>query len=106
MKQFIVSSWEAVMDNRRNPLSHLDLASQHYFMQVLGWMWSMVFCLTFLSIFQFGYVWMAHLLIFGGIAMTVSLFREAERHAALQAVAPTSELGHASRCVWKLDSEA
>ena len=50
MKKFIVNCWNAVMDNRRNPLSHLDLASQHYFMQVLGWMWSMVFSLSFLSI--------------------------------------------------------
>lgn len=106
MKQFIVNSWDAVMDNRRNPLRHLDLASQHYFMQVLGWMWSMVFSLAFLSIFQFGYVWMAHLLIFGGIAMTVSLFREAERRTASKLPAPTSELGRASRCVWKLDTEA
>ena len=79
MKHFIISSWDAVMDNRHNPLRHLDLASQHYFMQVLGWMWSMVFSLSFLSIFYFGYVWMAHLLVFGGIALTVSVFREAER---------------------------
>jgi hypothetical protein len=105
MKQFIVSSWDAVMDSERNPLRHLDLASQHYLMQVLGWMWSMVFSLAFLSIFQFGYVWMAHLLIIGGIAMTVSLFREAEKQASAVVVA-RDDLGHASRCVWKLDSEA
>ena len=40
MKEFMTESWSAVMDNRRSPLRHLDLASQHYFMQVLGWMWS------------------------------------------------------------------
>lgn len=106
MKHFIVTSWDAVMDNRRNPLRHLDLASQHYFMQVLGWMWSMVFSLSFLSIFQFGYIWMAHLLIFGGIAMTVALFREAEKRSTRQVMLPQPELSHASRCVWKLDSEA
>ena len=105
MKQFIISSWDAVMDNRRNPLRHLDLASQHYFMQVLGWMWSMVFSLSFLSIFYFGYVWMAHLLVFGGIALTVSVFREAERE---RVKVPVGEgpLSGANRCVWKLDSEA
>ena len=54
MKHAIVETWDAVMDNRHNPLRHLDLASQHYLMQVLGWMWSMVFCLSFLSIVQFG----------------------------------------------------
>ena len=105
MKAFIVSSWEAIMDNRKNPLHHLDLATQHYFMQVLGWMWSMVFSLTFLSIFQFGLVWLGHLLVFGGMAMTVAVFREAEKqreHAAL----PATGLSAASQCVWKLDTEA
>lgn len=43
MKEAIENTWKAVMDNRHNPLRHLDLASQHYLMQVLGWMWSMVF---------------------------------------------------------------
>lgn len=105
MKEFIVSSWEAVMDSQRNPLRHLDLASQHYIMQALGWMWSMVFSLSFLSIFQFGYVWMAHLLMIGGVAFTVSVFREADRQRLLTEPA-SSELSSASRCIWKLDSEA
>ena len=105
MKKAIVESWDAVMDNRRNPLRHLDLASQHYFMQVLGWMWSMVSSLAFLSIFHFGYVWLAHLLVIAGIGMTVAVFRESERQAApLPEAAP--ELSTASRCVWKIDSEA
>jgi hypothetical protein len=105
MKHFIVSSWDAVMNNQHNPLRHLDLASQHYFMQVLGWMWSMVFSLTFLSIFHFGLTWMAHCLLFGGIAATVAVFRESERQSARLSAA-TIELSAASRCVWKMDSEA
>jgi hypothetical protein len=105
MKTFIVNTWDALMDSRHNPLRHLDLASQHYFMQVLGWMWSMVFSLSFLSIFHFGYVWMAHLLVFGGVAMTVAVFREAEKQQVCPAVEPDT-LGNASACVWKLDSEA
>jgi hypothetical protein len=105
MKEFVISTWEALMDSRRNPLRHLDLASQHYMMQVLGWMWSMVFSLSFLSIFQFGYVWMAHLLMIGGVTFTVSVFREAERQR-MNAAAVPAKLSSASRCVWKLDSEA
>lgn len=105
MKKFFVESWTAVMDNRRNPLRHLDLALQHYFMQVLGWMWSMVFCLSFLSIFHFGYVWAAHLLVFGGVAFTVAVFRESEKRRAAVEMA-TTELSASSQCVWKLDSEA
>ena len=105
MGQFITNCWNVVMDSSRNPLRHLDLASQHYFMQVLGWMWSMVFSLTFLSIFHFGITWMAHLLFIGGVAMTVALFREAEQRREQVAYARES-YSHASSCVWKLDSEA
>ncbi len=93
------------MDNRHNPLRHLDLASQHYFMQVLGWMWSMVFSLSFLSIFQFGITWIVHVLLFGGIAFTVSVFREAAKREAL-APEPAHHVGNASACVWMLDREA
>ena len=105
MRRFIVNSWDAVMDNRYNPLHSLDLATQHYFMQVLGWMWSMVFSLSFLSIYHFGFVWMAHLLLFGGVAMTVAVFHEAQREER-QAAATRETFGNASACVWKLDSEA
>lgn len=105
MKQAIIDSWDAVMDNRRNPLRHLDLASQHYLMQVLGWMWSMVFSLSFLSIFQFGYTWLAHLLVIAGICFTVAVFKEAEKQKA-EVPCDRNGLSAASRCVWKLDSEA
>lgn len=103
MKRFIAECWSATMDSRHNPLRHLDLASQHYFMQILGWMWSMVFSLSFLSIFNFGAVWLAHLLVFGGIAFTVAVFREGEKQRVQATAAP---LSGASSCVWKLDSEA
>ncbi len=105
MKELIVDSWNLVMDSRHNPLRHLDLPTQHYFMQVLGWMWSMVFSLAFLSIFQFGFVWLGHLLVIGGVAMTVAVFRaaEAEHEASLKAV---KDYSNSSRCVWQLDREA
>ena len=105
MKQMIVESWNAIMDNQHNPLRHLDLASQHYLMQVLGWMWSMVFSLSFLSIFEFGLTWLAHLLVIGGIAFTVAVFREADRQNPA-AVTARQNLSASSSCVWKLDSEA
>ncbi len=105
MKETIVGAWDAVMDSSHNPLRHLDLATQHYFMQVLGWMWSMVFSLTFLSIFQFGFTWLAHLVLIGGVAMTVALFREAEAQQK-EADESIDNMGRASACVWKLDSEA
>jgi len=88
MKKFVLDSWDAVMDSRRNPLRNLDLASQHYVMQVLGWMWSMVFSLTFLSIFHFGITWAAHMFVIAGICITVSVFKEADK--ARSELAPQS----------------
>jgi hypothetical protein len=104
MKKLIINSWDAVMDNRYNPLRHLDPASQHFMMQVLGWMWSMIFSLSFLSIFYFSVVWMAHLLLLGGVALTVATFRQAEK----QSLETNSRLraGAAPACVWMLDKEA
>ncbi len=104
MRRAIIDLWDSLMDNRRNPLRHLDMATQHYFMQVLAWMWSMLFSLSFLSIFQFGITWLVHLFMIGGIFMTVALFKEAERKQSRQRV--PAKLSTSSRCVWKLDSEA
>ena len=81
MKNFIVGCWDAVMDNRYNPLRHLDVASQHFIMQVLAWMWSMVFSLSFLSIYHFGIAWAGHLLLIGGVAATVAVFKEGEKRS-------------------------
>lgn len=104
MKEFIANSWGAVMDHRKNPLRHLNLESQHYLMQVLGWMWSMLFSLSFLSIFQFGYVWLGHLLVTFGVVMTVAVFREAQKSDPTLEGAPA--LSQSSACVWDLDREA
>lgn len=104
MKQFILNSWSLVMDNRRNPLRHLDVASQHYIMQVLGWMWSMVFSLSFLSIYQFGIMWVAHLLVIGATAFTVATFRQAEKNQLV----PDHAFKYSKSCktLWMTEREA
>lgn len=106
MRKSIVEAYGLVMDSRKNPLRHMDLASQHYVMQILAWMWSMVFSLSFLSVFYFHFVWGAHMLILGGICFTVSVFRRAEREQLQRENASKSLYSHASVCTWKLDREA
>ena len=104
MNKQIAMTWNAVMDHRFNPLKHLDVRSGHYLMQVLSWMWSMIFSVSFLSIHYFGYVWVAHLLVIGGVFITVSIFKRAEiRRKQLM---PAPYLSGASKCVWKMDTEA
>ena len=104
MKKQIVMTWNAVMDHRFNPLKHLDVRSGHYVMQVLSWMWSMIFSVSFLSIYQFGYVWVAHLLVIGGVFVTFSIFKRAENRR--EKLVPVPHLSGASKCVWKMDYEA
>ena len=104
MKKQMAITWNAVMDHRFNPLKHLDLRSGHFLMQTLSWMWSMIFSVSFLSIYQFGYVWVAHLLVIGGVVVTMSIFKsaEAQREKAL----PVPYLSGASASVWQMDREA
>ena len=103
MKKQMALTWNAVMDNRFNPLKHLDLRSGHFLMQILSWMWSMIFSISFLSIYQFGYVWVAHLLVIGGVFVTMSIFDRAE--AQREKVGPAPYLSGASASVWQMDRE-
>ncbi len=104
MNNKITLTWNAVMNHRFNPLKHLDVRSGHYLMQVLSWMWSMIFSVSFLSIYQFGYVWAAHLLVISGVFVTISIFRQAERQR--RKALPVPHLSQASSCVWQMDREA
>lgn len=97
-------TWRAVMDHRFNPLRHLDVRSGHYLMQVLSWMWSMIFSVSFLSIHYFGYVWVAHLLVIGGVFVTLAIFKRAENRR--EQITPALYLSGASKCVWQMDREA
>ena len=104
MKSLLAKNWNVLMDSRFNPLRHMDLASQHVYMQVLGWMWSMVFSISYLSISQFGIVWIPHMLIIGGFCFTAALFKESEK-MALKAV-PVRLQRKNSTCLWDLEKEA
>jgi len=103
MKQQIVMNRNSVMDNRFNPLKYMDLASRHYLMQVLAWMWSMIFSISFLSIYVFGYVWLAHVLAIAGVFITITVFKRGESRR--ERMAPVRHLSGASKCVWQMDRE-
>ena len=75
----MASCWYSVMDSRYNPLKDANLESKHYIMQVLAWMWTMIFSLSFLSIFQFGILWLAHLLIIAGVFLTIVTFKHTKK---------------------------
>ena len=80
MREWVYECWNAVMDDKRNPLSNIpDFSTRHMIMQVLAWMW----CITFA--FIVGSMWagvvsmMIHVVLLGAIAVTVATFETAKR---------------------------
>ena len=69
-----------VMDSRLNPLSHIpDTNVRHLAMQVLAWMWCIVFSMWMGSIYVFGVSAIVHAILLAGIFITVGVFETARR---------------------------
>ena len=80
MREFIVNSWNLIMDDRRNPLSHIpDMQTRHVVMQLLAWMWCIIFSISIGSMTVFGVSALAHSLFIGGIIFTIATFETAKR---------------------------
>ena len=80
MREFIYNSWNSVMNHNSNPLRHIpDLNTRHMIMQVLAWMWCIVFAILVGSWTAFGISAIGHLLLLGAIAITVGTFKVAEK---------------------------
>ena len=80
MRAFIFSCWNVVMDHNYNPLSSIpDLNTRHMIMQVLAWMWCIVFGILVGSMWAGLYSMIAHSLLLGAVAITVATFEMAKR---------------------------
>jgi len=77
---FIYNSWNVVMDHEKNPLSNIpDFSTRHMIMQVLAWMWCIVFAIIVGSMWAGVFSMILHVLILGAIAITVATFETAKR---------------------------
>ena len=77
---FIVNCWNTIMDHNMNPLSRIpDLGIRHVVMQILAWMWCIIFSMSIGSITVFGVSAVAHALFIAGIVVTVGTFETARR---------------------------
>ena len=57
VRTFIVNSWNAVMSLDYNPLKNIpDTSTRHLIMQVLAWMWCIVFGLVSVLLFTLYYL--------------------------------------------------
>jgi len=79
----MIKLYNLVMDSRHNPLSHVpDTNTRHLVMQVLAWMWCIVFSMWMGSILVFGVSAAIHAILLAGIFITVGVFETAKRRPA------------------------
>ena len=81
MREFIYDSWNGVMNADINPLRHIpDINTRHMVLQVLAWMWCIVFSMYMGSIFVMGVTMIAHILFLAAIVITVATFETAKNN--------------------------
>ena len=72
--------YRLVMDSTVNPQSNItDLNTRHMIMQVLAWMWCIIFSFWVGSIVGFGISALVHAILLAGIFITVGVFETAKR---------------------------
>ena len=72
--------YKLIMDSKHNPLSNIpDVNTRHMIMQVLAWMWCIIFSMYLGSIVAFGISAMIHAVLIAGIFITASVFETAKR---------------------------
>ena len=72
--------YNMIMDSNKNPLSYIpDINTRHMVMQVLAWMWCIIFSMSLGSIVAFGISAIAHTLLLAGVFITVGVFQTAKR---------------------------
>lgn len=104
MNNQITTTRQTILDKRFNPLMGVPMAARHHLMRVLAWTWSLIFALSFLSMYAFGHAWLSQLLLIAGVFMTIAFVRRAASRRETRAPAPY--LSRASKCVWQMDREA
>ena len=74
------NTYKSVMDSRYNPLSNIqDITTRHLVMQLLAWMWCIIFSMWMGSILVFGVSAIVHALLIAGVCVTAATFETARR---------------------------
>ena len=84
MREFIYDSWNGIMNADVNPLKHIpDINTRHMVLQVLAWMWCIVFSMYVGSIFVMGVTMIAHVIFLAAIVITVATFESAKNNSSM-----------------------
>ena len=80
VREWVYNCWNVVMDHKQNPLSNIsNFSTRHMIMQVLAWMWCIVFALIVGSMWAGMFSMILHALLLAAIAITVATFETAKR---------------------------
>jgi len=80
MSKFIADSWNCVMNMDHNPLKNIpSLPVRHMIMQVLAWMWVIVFTIASGTWAYAGINAIMHTILIAAIVVTVAIFETAKR---------------------------
>ncbi len=72
--------YKLIMDSKHNPLRNIpDINTRHMIMQVLAWMWCIIFSMYLGSIVAFGISAAIHALLIAGVFITAGVFETAKR---------------------------
>jgi hypothetical protein len=78
--EMIYNAYKLIMDNKYNPLSNIkDVTIRHLIMQLLAWMWCIIFSMWMGSIVVFGVSAVIHALLIAGVFITAAVFETARR---------------------------
>ena len=76
----MIKLYSLIMDSKRNPLSYIpDTNTRHLVMQILAWMWCIIFGMSVGSVTVFGISAVAHALLIAGVFITAGVFETARR---------------------------
>ena len=74
------SAYQLIMDSRYNQLANIqDVTTRHLVMQMLAWMWCIVFSMWMGSILVFGVSAVVHAILIAGVFITVATFETARK---------------------------
>mgnify|MGYP000524555460 FL=1 len=76
----MIKLYNLIMDSKHNPLSYIpDTNTRHLVMQILAWMWCIIFGMSVGSVTVFGVSAVAHALLIAGVFITAGVFETAKR---------------------------
>ena len=76
----MIKLYNLIMDSKHNPLSNIpDTNTRHLIMQILAWMWCIIFSMWMGSIVVFSISAIAHALLIAGVFITAGVFETAKR---------------------------